>query len=91
MAFMVIPACLLAELPKAVLTSKASANSLPPSPLRLLPVGATPYRAGLPPAENRRLGTAHFKEQILYRCSLYQGMADFQGIFWAIGEKIWRL
>lgn len=41
MAFMVIPACLLAELPEAVLTSKASANSLPPSPLRLLPVGAT--------------------------------------------------
>ena len=40
-------------------TPEASMASLPPPPLRLLPAGATPCRAGLAPAENARLFTAH--------------------------------
>jgi hypothetical protein len=104
MAFMDIPACLLAELPKAVLTSKAPSNSLPPSPLRLQPAGATPCRAGTTPAENCRLFTAHVEErarrqreagQIPARSLLYgriysRRVRRVQENFLASGRIFWR-
>ncbi len=58
-AFTRVTACLLAESPKRPFPSEASAVSLPPLPLRLLPAGATPCRAGIAPTEDQRLFTAH--------------------------------
>jgi hypothetical protein len=58
-AFTRITACLLASRLKRPFLSKASAVSLPPLPLRLLPAGATPCRVGIAPTEDRRLFTAH--------------------------------
>jgi len=52
------PACSPSR-PRRPSTPKASTGSLPPLPLRLLPAGATSCRAGISPAENRRLFTAH--------------------------------
>ena len=52
------PACSLNR-PRRSVTPKASTDSLPPPPLRLLPAGATRRRAGLTPAGDRRLCTAH--------------------------------
>ncbi len=52
------PACSRNRL-KRSFPSKASTVSSPPPPLRLLPAGATSYRAGFEPAENQHLSTAH--------------------------------
>ena len=52
------PACSLNR-PRRSVTSKASTDSLPPPPLRLLPAGATRCRVGFAPTGNRRLCTAH--------------------------------
>ena len=52
------PACSRSR-PRRPFPSKASAVSLPPLPLRLLPAGATSCRVGIAPTENRRLFTAH--------------------------------
>jgi hypothetical protein len=41
--------------PRRPFPSKASAVSLPPLPLRLLPAGATPYRVGVSPTEDGHL------------------------------------
>jgi hypothetical protein len=45
--------------PRRSVTPKASMNSLPPPPIRLLRVGAIRRRTGLAPAENHRRSTAH--------------------------------
>ena len=52
------PACSRSR-PRRPFLSKASAVSLPPLPLRLLPAGATSCRVGIAPTEDRRLCTAH--------------------------------
>jgi hypothetical protein len=52
------PACLL-DRRKRPVAPKASTDSLPPPPLRLLPAGATRRRVGIAPTGNRRLCTAH--------------------------------
>ena len=52
------PACSPSR-PRRPSTPKASAASLPPRLLRLLPAGATSYRAGFAPTEDTRLSTAH--------------------------------
>jgi len=52
------PACSLGR-PRRPVPSKAPTVSLPLPPLRLLPAGATPCRAGITPAEDTRLVTAH--------------------------------
>ena len=51
-AFTHVTACLLAESPKRPFPSKASAVSLPPRPLRLLPAGATVAGWDLHPLKN---------------------------------------
>src|ERR1700731_4878218 len=57
-AFIRVAACTLARSPSRERYSKASAISLPPLILRLLPAGAN-RRVGLAPTGKRRLGTAH--------------------------------
>jgi hypothetical protein len=52
------PACSQSR-PRRPFPSKASAVSLPPLPLRLLPAGATSCRVGIAPTEDRHLFTAH--------------------------------
>src|SRR5262249_16050255 len=51
-------------------SSKASAVSLPPLPLRLLPAGATLCRVGITPTEVSRLCTAHPFRELGTRSSL---------------------
>jgi hypothetical protein len=58
-AFTHVTACPLARSPEVILSSKTPTASLPPPPLRLLPAGTTPCRAGLTPAEEQRLCTAY--------------------------------
>ena len=58
-AFTHVTARTLAEPLNDSFTSEAPVDSLPPPPLRLLPAGATLCRAGLSPAEDQRLFTAH--------------------------------
>ena len=62
---MLRPAC-SQNRPRRSFPSKASAVSLPPLPLRLLPAGATPYRVGIAPTEDRRLCTAHKGDSVDY-------------------------
>src|SRR5215472_15109295 len=57
-AFTRVAACTLARSPTRDRYSKASAISLPPRLLRLLPAGAN-RRVGLAPTGKRRLFTAH--------------------------------
>ena len=47
------------QITHVILSSKTPTASLPPPPLRLLPAGTTPCRAGLTPAEEQRLCTAY--------------------------------
>src|SRR5271170_5791972 len=58
-AFTHVTACLLAESPMRPSTPKASAASLPPLLLRLLPGGANQFPGGFTPAVDHRLFTAH--------------------------------
>src|ERR1700683_4336529 len=50
--------------PKGPFPSEASAASLPPLPLRLLPAGATVAGWELHPLEDRRLFTAHKADSV---------------------------
>ena len=52
------PACWL-DHPRRSVSSETPTISLPPSPPRLLPAGATRRRVGLSPTEDRRLFTAY--------------------------------
>jgi len=54
-----VPACVLAESPKATLYIEVLSMVNPFPLLRLLPAGATSCRVGFTPTENRRLFTAH--------------------------------
>src|SRR5580692_2772034 len=54
-----VTACMPAESPMRPSTPKASAASLPPLLLRLLPGGANQFPGGCTPAVDRRLFTAH--------------------------------
>jgi len=58
-AFTHVTACMLAESPMRPSTPKASAASLPPPLLRLLPGGANQFPGGFTPAVDHRLFTAH--------------------------------
>jgi hypothetical protein len=59
-----VPAELHAKSPKRPSTPEAPTASFPPPPLRLLPGGANPVsRAGLSPAVDQRLFTAHAKSR----------------------------
>ena len=58
-AFTHVTACMLAESPMRPSTPKASAASLPPPLLRLLPGGANQFPGGFTPAVDQRLFTAH--------------------------------
>jgi hypothetical protein len=58
-AFTLVTACKLAESPMRPSTPKASAASLPPLLLRLLPGGANQFPGGYTPAVDLRLFTAH--------------------------------
>src|SRR5260370_39328805 len=69
------PACWRSR-PRRPFPSKASAVSLPPLPLRLLPAGATSCRVGIAPTEDRRLGTAHKRVGSRYFSSNYAFSLD---------------
>jgi hypothetical protein len=58
-AFTHVTACMLAESPMRPSTPKASAASLPPPLLRLLPGGANQFPGGSTPAVDHHLFTAH--------------------------------
>jgi hypothetical protein len=58
-AFTHVTACMLAKSPMRPSTPKASAASLPPPLLRLLPGGANQFPGGFTPAVDHRLFTAH--------------------------------
>ena len=58
-AFTHVTACMLAESPMRPSTPKASAASLPPPLLRLLPGGTNQFPGGFTPAVDQRLFTAH--------------------------------
>jgi len=58
-AFTHVMACMLAESPMRPFTPKASAASLPPPQLRLLPGGANQFPGGFTLAVDHRLFTAH--------------------------------
>ena len=58
-AFTHVTACMLAESPMRPSTPKASAASLPPPLLRLLPGGANQFPGGFTPAVDHHLFTAH--------------------------------
>jgi len=55
--------CVLARSPTWPSTSKASAASFPPRPLRLLPAGAKIAGWDCPPTGESRLSTAHHKNR----------------------------
>src|SRR2546425_7460354 len=63
-AFTSVTACLLAGSPLRPFASEASAVSLPPLPLRLLPAGTTVCRGGVAPPEDPHLFTAHKRTQL---------------------------
>ena len=58
-AFTHVTACMLAKSPMRPSTPKASAASLPPPLLRLLPSGANQFSGGYTPAVDHHLFTAH--------------------------------
>src|SRR5919204_2867216 len=58
-AFTLVTACKLAKSPKRPSTPEASAASLSPLLLRLLPGGANQFPGGTFPAVDQRLFTAH--------------------------------
>src|ERR1700680_962905 len=60
-AFTIVTACKLAKSPTRPSTPEASAASLPPLLLRLLPGGANQFPGGILPAVDQRLFTAHAK------------------------------
>ena len=65
MAFTGVTACLLAGPLKRPFPSKASAVSLPPLPLRLLPAGATVAGRELHPLKINTFSTAHNGTQLV--------------------------
>jgi hypothetical protein len=64
MAFTGVPACLLAELPKGSPHIEGFGEFVASFAAPITTGWSDPCRAGLAPAENRRLFTAHFKEQM---------------------------
>ena len=64
-AFTHVTACVLAESPMRPSAPKASAASLPPPLLRLLPGGANQLRGGYTPAVDHHLFTAHPVTQLI--------------------------
>jgi hypothetical protein len=85
-AFTLVTACKLAESPMRPSTPKASAASLPPLLLRLLPGGANQFPGGYTPAVDHRLFTAHLisgltkRHEYERRCRL-SGDSAFIAIF----------
>ena len=59
-AFTHVPACMFAKSPKVTRTQSTSTNSLPPSPLWLLPAERPIGRVGFAPTGDRRLFTAYW-------------------------------
>src|SRR5271157_1610786 len=71
-AFTFVTAYKLAKSPKRPSTPEASAASLPPLLLRLLPGGANQFPGGILPAVDQRLFTAHAKVGLALPPSVYR-------------------